>query len=431
MNFKLLKNTNFLLYLIGRAVSIIGDRFLTIGLALYMLSTTGSAAKYATVIALGYTPLLLLGPIAGTVVDKINRKKLIIFLDLFRGILLVSTFIISLIKPINEIEIYIISFIFGACESFYAPTDRTIIPSLMEKKNFVQANIISQLFIQTSTIIAPGLAAIVYSLAGLGPIFLIDAISFFVIAIAIPFIKLKQINSSGMKKGVLGNVADGFKLYKDKEILSISLSGMLTHLLVMPIFLVGFPYLILHVFNGSDTNYGAVQTVYSIGALCAFLTVPVVNKFFKGLKALNAGMCGMLISISLLFLITLTPFSDILKNNRLGMIIFFSAIGFAYALSFSTYGVFYNTFNQKKISNQFLGRFYSMLVMLIAIGTICGNKLFGALFDMNTVVLPLSLAFIGIIGKLFLNLLVTSVDEPQNKPADIQTEKNSGVGKEA
>jgi MFS family permease len=430
MDFNLLKNKNFSLYIIGRSISIMGDRFLTIALALYILSTTGSAAKYATVIALGFVPLLVLGPIAGSIVDRIDRKKMIICLDLLRGVLLTGMFLISFIKPIGEVEIYIMSVIFGACESFYSPTDRTIIPSLLEQKNFVQGNLLSQTFIQTSSVIAPALAALVYTIVGMGSIFIIDAASFFIIGIAISFIKLKPMSVHAKQKGILSNVIDGFKLYKDKEILSISLNGMLTHLLVLPIFLVGFPYLIMKMFNGSNMNYGTVQTVYSIGTLCAFLTVPIVSKYYKELKALNIGMYGMLASIAILFLILFTPFSQALKNNHIAMIIFFCVIGFIFSLSFSTYGVFYNSFNQKKINNQFLGRFYSMLVMLIAIGTIFGNKIYGALFDMNMIFFPLILAFVGIILKLFLNLLVTSVPAPENKPLNINIEKNISVKEE-
>lgn len=108
-----------------------------------------------------------------------------------------------------------------------------------------------------------------------------------------------------------------------------------------------------------------------------------------------------------MFLMVNTTFFKFLQISNLGMIIYFSTVAFLFELCFSTYYVFFTSFNQRKVDKQFLGRFYSILIMLLGLGRIIGSMLYGFLFDMNIIFYPIMVACIGMILKLLLNLLVT------------------------
>lgn len=407
MHSKLLKNKNFILYIFGSTITFTGDELLIFALALYMLKLTGSASKFATVVAIGALPPLILGPIAGSLVDIFSKKKIVIGLDLLRGILLLIMAFKTFIWQVSVMDVYFIALVIATCDSFYIPAHASIIASILEDDELDAGNTVNSITTQFSMIIAPTIAALTYGLFGIWVIFLIDAITFLIVAITMIFVKLRLVVNIKGESGILSNIIGGFNMYRDKEILSISLNGMLTHMFVLPIFIIGFPYLIKKVFEGTDLTFAAVQTVGSLGTLVTIITVPLVGKFCKDLKALNVCMVGMLLSISPIFLLTNITLFNILKGNNTWILTFFALVIFLFEACFSTYLVFYTSFNQRKVDPQLLGRFYSMLIMLLGLGRLIGSKLYGALFDNNVILYPVMVACIGMMLMLLLSLMLT------------------------
>ena len=79
-------NRNFFLLWQGQMVSVLGDALYDIALNFFVLEMTGSTVIMGTVMALVTVPRILLGPAAGVFVDRYDRKKLIIFGDVVRGV---------------------------------------------------------------------------------------------------------------------------------------------------------------------------------------------------------------------------------------------------------------------------------------------------------------------------------------------------------
>lgn len=163
-----------------------------------------------------------------------------------------------------------------------------------------------------------------------------------------------------------------------------------------------------NVFATGDVNYGIVQSIGTSAILLTALTVPLVKKYYRDLPALNSGMYGMITSIGLFFLLSIGGFFAFLERSELLVTAFFGLCMFIFDLSFSTYGVFYSTFNQKKVPHEYLGRFYSMLITLFALGRIFGLKLYGYLFGTNILIYSTLLALVGMILKLLLNRVLRS-----------------------
>jgi len=87
MNVKLLKEKNFSLLMFGKFISLTGTQMQEFALSLYVLKITGSATLFASVIIVAMIPQLLLSPIAGVFADWLDRKKIIVYLDIISGIL--------------------------------------------------------------------------------------------------------------------------------------------------------------------------------------------------------------------------------------------------------------------------------------------------------------------------------------------------------
>src|SRR5690606_26687109 len=88
MNFKLMKQKDFSLLILGKLVSLVGSNMQQFALSLYVLEITGSATIFASILSVSILPRLLLSPIAGVFGDWFNRKKTIVLLDFINGIIL-------------------------------------------------------------------------------------------------------------------------------------------------------------------------------------------------------------------------------------------------------------------------------------------------------------------------------------------------------
>lgn len=83
-----MKNKNFIIVVIGQIISLFGNAIQRFCMSLYILDLTGSAATFSTILAVSTIPYILFAPIAGLLADRVNRKKIMVYLDLFSFLLL-------------------------------------------------------------------------------------------------------------------------------------------------------------------------------------------------------------------------------------------------------------------------------------------------------------------------------------------------------
>lgn len=87
---------NILLLISGGAISIFGTRIYNFAISYYILQTTGSALAFSISMAVGTIPRILISPFAGAIVDELDRKKIVIFMDLGRCITLMALYFITI-----------------------------------------------------------------------------------------------------------------------------------------------------------------------------------------------------------------------------------------------------------------------------------------------------------------------------------------------
>jgi DHA3 family macrolide efflux protein-like MFS transporter len=106
-------NLNFLLLWQGQFVSGIGDMVYEIALGFWVLATTGSTLIMSALMAATMLPRVIISPFAGAVVDKSNRKRLLIMMDLIRGCFVVLVGIAALTGVIKVWMVFIAGITIG------------------------------------------------------------------------------------------------------------------------------------------------------------------------------------------------------------------------------------------------------------------------------------------------------------------------------
>lgn len=328
------ENANIILYLAGKIVSLLGTHIYTFAISLYILRTTGSGASFAFSILLGMVPRVILSPVAGSIADKRNRKKIIVSLDILSGIIILSLVSISSIYGLKLIFIYITTLLLSIVNTFFDVTIGASIPNLVTDENLVKINSYTQASTSLAAIMGPILGGLAYGLVSLKLFLIINGISFICSAISEYFIDFKyNIRDNNQEKEVekteavkgfkslLKEINEGLQFIKDmKPIYSLIKFALFFNLLINSTLAVIMPFIINDTLKMSSTQFGVIEGSFSLGVLISSIIVgnlPEREKYLRRLVIGTAMMGLMLIFIGL-------PTIGELKylNNRIHFIYF-------------------------------------------------------------------------------------------------------------
>jgi len=169
---------------IGQLVSQIGSGLTWFALSLWAWQETGLATSLALVAFFSFGPTVVLGPLAGALVDRWNRKLVMMLSDLAAG---VSTIVVLLLYTTGNLEIwhlYITGAFAGAFQAFQWPAYSAAITTMVRKEQYGRANGMMAVAESASVIAAPLLAGFLIAFIGIGGILLID-VATFVFAVAV------------------------------------------------------------------------------------------------------------------------------------------------------------------------------------------------------------------------------------------------------
>ncbi|UCG03905.1 MAG: MFS transporter [Candidatus Heimdallarchaeota archaeon] len=189
--------------LTGQLVSNIGSQFSYIAILFLVYDMTGEIYAMALLSMAQAIPMILIGPWAGVVIDKVDRKYAMVFADLGQACaIVIIPFTASLPDNVRLWWIVGIAFCNATFARFFYPARGASIPKLVEdNKDLLAANSLSAGAYQTSALIGPLFAGIVIGWLGYDIPFFIDSLSFLFSAICILLISkpLKALNASTQK----------------------------------------------------------------------------------------------------------------------------------------------------------------------------------------------------------------------------------------
>ncbi len=162
---------------LSQLVSSFGDTLHYIALVVLVLEITGQGTAVAALVAAEILPVLLLGPIAGVLIDRLDRRTILILVDLIRAGL-----VVSLIWPQGAWHAYLVAAGLAAGNTFFNPTVQAIIPAITTPEQRLAANSVSWSTGRLVQIIAATVAGGLIGLVGTDAVFAINALTFVVSA---------------------------------------------------------------------------------------------------------------------------------------------------------------------------------------------------------------------------------------------------------
>ena len=301
--FTSLKNRLFARLYFAQAISLLGDSFTWIGVALLSFEFGGShsAKILSTALILRVAAFIIFGTYAGVIADRFDRKKIMIITHMGR-MLIVGSF-----PFVHEVwQMYVLIFLLNIFNSFFTPAYKAAIPQLISKKEeFGNAIILSNATWQLLGVLGPGLAGGMAALMGLREIFFFDAVSFVIAAILIFLIPGNLIvkKEAALKTESIKNMGTdiliGTKLLFKKQPIRFALFIELVAAIAGAQILVNT---IGHIKGGlhlSDVHYGWIMAAFGVGATIAAFTTNFVDRSKNKTRVLIIGAAMIALSIGM------------------------------------------------------------------------------------------------------------------------------------
>lgn len=168
----------FTLISVGQFFSLLGTSMVTFSLTLWAWKITGQATALAFVAFFNFAPFLLTTPFAGTIVDRSNRKRVMILADLAAGVPTVGMLLLNASGNLQIWQVYIATAIAGVFQSFHFPAYSAAVTMMLPKEQYGRASGMLSAADFASGIFAPITAAIMMNFVGLTGVMIIDVVTF-------------------------------------------------------------------------------------------------------------------------------------------------------------------------------------------------------------------------------------------------------------
>ena len=290
--FAIFRNRDFSFLWSGQLVSTIGNSLTSVAASILVFRQTGSALSVGLMLAATALPTLFVGPIAGVVVDRGNRKRIMIAADVTRAFLVV---LIPILIPYNIAWLYVIVVLASAVGQFYEPAHASVLPEIVSDEELTAANsfrAISSFGATALGFAAAGLIAAQYSIA---LAFYLDGLTFLLSALFIGFVRIPALVAEGRTTAatVVANLREGLSfLYETPHLRSLML------VFIPVLFAFGLWNSLLLPFSvralqASEFEFGLQEAVTSIGFVVAsFLMVRYSYRLREG-QWIVIGLIGM------------------------------------------------------------------------------------------------------------------------------------------
>jgi predicted branched-subunit amino acid permease len=208
---------DFWVFLIGETVSNLGSSFTLFALPLLVFQLTGSPVGLALSMAVTYLPYLLFGLVIGALVDRWDRKRLMILTDLGSALVIGSIPALAALGMLAHrdfflVWVYGVGFVSTTLKIFFETSQLAAIPSLVGKEALVTANGRVDASFSAAQTVGPLLAGALLFVLPLSVLFLVDAASFLISASALAVIRTHfNPTTRPEKKLVLQDIREGLR----------------------------------------------------------------------------------------------------------------------------------------------------------------------------------------------------------------------------
>ncbi len=276
----------------GQFFSLLGTYMSQFALSIWAWQVTGEATVLALVALFSFGPSVIMFPVAGALVDRWNRKLVMMISDVASGIATIAVFLLLSSGRLEVWHLYVAGAFTGIFQAFQWPAYSASISLMVEKKDYARASGLLSLADSVSNIIAPAAAGILIGVIGVAGVLTIDIATFLTAIGILLVVVVPQPPKSLEKRSMLSDTFFGFRYISERRgLLGLQLNFFATNLVTGIAFTVFTPMIMLR--SGNDTVItGAVQSAFGVGGVVGGLALSVWGGPKRRVDGVLLGMVG-------------------------------------------------------------------------------------------------------------------------------------------
>jgi MFS family permease len=261
-------------YFVGQVTSASGTFVQQTALGWTVLNMTGSASTLGLVLAAGGIPYLLLGPLGGTLADRVDNRTLLLVTQSCYGLLALALWVPALNGRLSIPLIVSVSVAGGFVQIADSPARMAFVSQLVPVADLASAISLNGVIMNSSRVIGPAVAGLLIVEVGTTPCFAVNAISYAVVVVALFTIHPSATARRGPARG---GVRDALRYVRPHQQLYLPLTMIALVGLVAFNFNLTLPLLAKNTFHGAGGTYGLLSTALSVGAVAGSLAVGMIG----------------------------------------------------------------------------------------------------------------------------------------------------------
>ncbi|EKE12848.1 MAG: hypothetical protein ACD_13C00134G0009 [uncultured bacterium] len=394
-----IKNKKFKYIWISQIFSQLTINIMNFVLLIRLFEVTGSAISTSLLWVAYALPAILVGPFASAVVDLVDKRKMLIFTNLFQALVIL---IFGFAANSSIFFLYEVVFLYSLLNQFYVPSETSTLAFVLKKDKLVHGNSLFFITQQGSLVVGFALAGLLNAFLGFNnTIFLCSAFLFiaFLSTLFLPSLKSENEIPKGFETAVFGffkHISNGYAFIKSERKVLTPVLLLIGFQVALQVVIVQFPTLAKNILNIPLNSAGIYMLVPAgIGAVFGALFIPKILKRDVRKKTL-IDIALLAMAISLIFLTFVIPlFSYIVRF----ILSFLSVVVIGF--SFVAILVPSQTFLQESTPSELRGRVFgnfSFLVITVSVLPVVFSGSIVEIFGIKSLLLLLSVFIFVVYG---------------------------------
>jgi len=338
----------------ANVISMLGSGMNSAAVAWTVLQRTHSEMALGTFAVLQTLPAMLMLPFTGVIIDREDRRRLVMMLDVARALIIAVVAVLAFLDRVQVWQLYLMNTLVAAGFWMFWPTITALIQELTPEREFVKSNTILLAGVQGGWMIAGAIVGFVYEHIGLGGVLVVDVSTYVVSFLCYFAVRQGRVvpRASELKHDLeaaetalerfLREMGEGLAfLRNNRRVILLGLSWAL-FLGAMMTGVVVTPPLSDHVFHAGAKGYGWLNGGWGVGAFLSALYTPALMARMGSRAAIAVAMGLLTVSMAL------SPFSPWFA----GAVLLYGMMGSARGIS----GVAMNTSLMEQVPSHFMGR---------------------------------------------------------------------------
>jgi len=282
--FAALANPNYRKFFVGQAISLVGTWLQSVAIAWLILEITGSPASIGLAVALQFLPVLVFGPYGGVIVDRVNKRNLLILTQALAGLQAGLLAILVLTDSANILFVLILSLFLGFIYVFDMPARAAFVREMVPVDLVRNAVSLNSVVVNGARVFGPALSGVLIATIGLGWCFAANAASFIGVITAYALMKTSELIAVEPIERAPGQLREGLKYVWHNPELRVPLIMMAVVGTLTYEFNVVLPALTAETFQSGAQSLGWLSAAMGVGAVIGGLIS--ATRHSSGVKAI-------------------------------------------------------------------------------------------------------------------------------------------------